>query len=262
MKRFIITLSLAIFSCLGLIAAGPDNPKQISVMSYNIRDINSKDGTNSWDYRYPASALMIVDIKPDFIGMQECDASQINYLIDVCEDYKSLGVGIEDGKKKGEHMEIFYKHKLFNAQKWGTFTDHIATWALFKSKKGGDRFYVINAHIAESVEDKKAVLDNIVKSIQELNTDNLPIVFTGCLNIEAGNKDLNLLNEYLLDTRSMAAQSDTEASYHGWGRSKKTIDYIMAKNFSSYTEFRTITSPYYERNFISDHYPILSIMHL
>ena len=43
----------------------------IKVISYNIRLGVAKDGTNSWEFRYPASAMMIVDQKPDIFGLQE-----------------------------------------------------------------------------------------------------------------------------------------------------------------------------------------------
>ena len=43
----------------------------LKVMSYNIRMGTAKDGTNSWEYRYPATAMMIQDQKPDVFGVQE-----------------------------------------------------------------------------------------------------------------------------------------------------------------------------------------------
>ena len=60
-------------------AAG-DTPDEITVISYNIRMGEAKDGTNSWEYRYPASALMIDDQKPDVFGLQEAFDYQVRYM--------------------------------------------------------------------------------------------------------------------------------------------------------------------------------------
>ena len=45
-----------------------DGSAELKVMSYNIRMGVANDGTNSWRYRYPATALMIEDQKPDVFG--------------------------------------------------------------------------------------------------------------------------------------------------------------------------------------------------
>ena len=79
MKRLAIILALALSS--GLIASAKnDKPAEITVMSYNIRMGVAKDGTNSWEYRYPASAMMISDQKPDIFGIQEAYDFQVKYM--------------------------------------------------------------------------------------------------------------------------------------------------------------------------------------
>ena len=129
----------------------------IKVISYNIRLGVAKDGTNSWEYRYPASAMMINDQKPDIFGLQEAYDFQVKYLEEYCEDYKSVGVGREDGKHEGEHMSIFYNKKTTKLLKWGTFwlsetpdkpsmgwdaaCFRTATWALLKDKASGKKYY-------------------------------------------------------------------------------------------------------------------------
>ena len=57
MKKLAIILALALSSGL-IVSAKNDRPAEITVMSYNIRMGVAKDGTNSWEYRYPASAMI------------------------------------------------------------------------------------------------------------------------------------------------------------------------------------------------------------
>ena len=47
--------------------SGNIKPEKLKVISYNIRMGEADDGTNSWKYRYPASAMMIEDQKPEDI---------------------------------------------------------------------------------------------------------------------------------------------------------------------------------------------------
>lgn len=59
-------------------------------------------------------------------------------------------------------------------------------------------------------------------------------------------------------TREVAVKTDHHNTYNGWGKAPadEIIDYIWFKGFSSCTEYQTITKPYMERTFVSDHYPI------
>ena len=56
------------------------NAQDLKVISYNIRNSQSKDGTNSWIYRYAASAEMIQDQQADVIGLQEALPDQVEFV--------------------------------------------------------------------------------------------------------------------------------------------------------------------------------------
>ena len=74
-------------------AAKPAQLSRLTVMSYNIRQGSANDGTNSWEFRYPATAMMIEDQKPDVFGIQEAMSYQILFIEDTCRDYRHVGVG-------------------------------------------------------------------------------------------------------------------------------------------------------------------------
>ena len=93
---------MAVLMLLPMGVSAKKKTADVKVISYNIRLGVAKDGTNSWEFRYPASAMMIDDQKPDIFGVQEAYDFQVKYLEEACTDYKSVGVGREDGAD-GEH---------------------------------------------------------------------------------------------------------------------------------------------------------------
>ncbi len=252
-------------------------PAKITVISYNIRMGAADDGTNSWKYRYPASALMIDDQKPDIFGLQEAYDYQVQYLAETCVDYKCVGVGREDGKHKGEHMSIFYNKKTIALLKWGTYwlSDtpdkpsmgwdaacmRTATWALLKDKRSGKKFYYVNTHLDHvGVEARKNGLALIMDNVAKMNPDNLPMIITGDFNMTIDHPSMSGIKERMKYTREVAAKTDDHFTFNGWGKSSMLIDYIWFSGFNSCPEYETITKPYFDRTYISDHYPIRAVL--
>ena len=261
-------------------AAGNKEKKEdntLKVMSYNIRLGSANDGTNSWALRYPATAEMIEDQMPDIFGVQEALASQIRFIEDNFVDYKSVGVGREDGKKDGEHMSIFWNKKTVSLLKWGTFwlsetpekpsmgwdaaCKRTATWALMKCKKTGKKFYYVNTHLDhKGAEAQKNGLKLIVDRIDDINPEGYPMILTGDFNITPDNPNLVELDSKMHSVRKVAEKTDNHDTFNGWGKGKGVIDYIYASGFSAYPEYQTVTKRYADRKFVSDHYPICAIL--
>lgn len=279
MKRISLLFAAAL-SVLPFIAQAQkkdEAPKELKVMSYNIRMGTADDGTNSWQYRYPATAIMIEDQKPDVFGVQEAFDFQIRFIEENCRDYKSVGVGREDGKKKGEHMSIFYNKKTVSLLKWGTFwlsetpeepsmgwdaaCFRTATWALMKDKKTGRKFYYVNTHLDhKGAEAQKNGLKLIVDRIASINPDGYPMVLTGDFNIKPDNKALTDLDAKMSSARKIAEKTDDHATFNGWAKPKpgNIIDYIYVSGFTACPEYQTVTKKYADRTYVSDHYPIIA----
>ena len=117
LKLFLLLAFVPALVC----TAKPEGLSGITVMSYNIRSGEASDGTNSWQFRFPATAMMIEDQKPDILGIQEAMQYQLLFITENCRDYKYAGAGSEDGKSKGEHTAILYNKKTTSLLKWGTF---------------------------------------------------------------------------------------------------------------------------------------------
>ena len=281
MKRLLIIL-LAVAMLPQTIEAKrktSDKEYDLKVMSYNIRLGIGKDGTNSWEFRYPATALMIEDQQPDVFGVQEAHDFQILFIKDNFRYYDCVGVGREDGKSKGEHMSIFWNKKNISLIKSGTFwlsetpdkpskgwdahCKRTATWALMKDKRTGKKFYFVNTHLDHRGKlAQKNGLALIVSRIDEINPKGYPMVLTGDFNVKPNNPVLADLDKIMQSSRKVAKKTDNHQTFNGWGKAKSdaVIDYIYVSGFSDCIEYQTVTKPYAERKFISDHYPIFTTL--
>ena len=250
---------------------------ELKVMSYNIRLGSGEDGTNSWVYRCPATLEMLEDQQPDVFGVQEALDYQIQFLEEFTKDYESVGVGRDNGKKKGEYMSIFWNKKTVKMLKWGTFwlSDtpdkpsmgwdaacfRTATWALMKDKKTGKKFYFVNTHLDHvGVEARRNGLKLIVDRIVEINPDGIPMVLTGDFNMKPSAPELKDLDTRMKSARKVALKTDSHNTYNAWGKASPDdiIDYIYISGFSSCPEYQTVTKKYAQRTYVSDHYPIVA----
>lgn len=278
MKNIKVIIAAALLVVMPLISSAENKEERdydIKVMSYNIRLGVGKDGTNSWEFRYPATALMLQDQHPDIFGVQEAYDFQIRFIEDNFKEYKSVGVGREDGKSKGEFMSIFWDTKKIQMLKWGTFwlsetpekpsmgwdaaCKRTATWALMKHKKTGEKFYYINTHLDhKGKEAQKNGLELIVSRIDEINPEGYPMILTGDFNIKPDNPALVGLEKRMQSTRKIAPKTDNHSTFNNWGKNKSLtiIDYVYVSGFSACPEYHTVTEKYGEWKYISDHYPV------
>lgn len=280
MKQIALSL-LAAFLLLTLDAdarkKGAEEPEELKVMSYNVRMGTAKDGTNSWQYRCPATIEMIKAQKPDVFGVQEAFDFQIAFMTEFTEGYKTVGVGRDDGKAKGEQMNIFWNTRTVKMIKWGTFwlseTPEVpskgwdarcrrtATWALMKDKRSGKKFYFVNTHLDhKGVEARKNGLQLIVDRIGSINPEGYPMVLTGDFNVKPTDPALVNLDAKMQCTRKIAEKTDDLNTFNGWSKARTdaVIDYIYVSGFSACPEYKTVTEKYADKPFVSDHYPIIS----
>lgn len=273
MKTKILLLA-ALLSTAAFSGAKNARPASVDVMSYNIRQGGAKDGTNSWEFRAPASYLMIDDQKPDIFGVQEALYNQVYYLDQCLADYNWYGLGREDGKKKGEIMAVFYNKKNIKVLKKGTYwlSDtpdtpslgwdakcfRTATWVLAKDKRSGKKFFFVNTHLDHvGLEARKNGLQLVIDNIGKMNPKGLPMVLCGDFNMTLDHASMQPVKDAMANARETAVVTDHEGTYQAWGKKEpRIIDYIFYKGFSSCPRFETVRKPYMDRTYISDHFPI------
>ena len=279
MRRILLFALAALVAFPQMSDAKKNDSDGLKVMSYNIRYGSAEDGTNSWQYRWPATIAMLNDVQPDVFGVQEALDFQLKLVSEMAKNYKNVGVGREDGKHDGEHMAIFWNKKTVKVLKWGTFwlsetpekpsmgwdaaCFRTATWALMKDKKTGKKFYFVNTHLDHvGKEARRLGLKLIVDRIDDINPEKYPMVLTGDFNVRPDNPCLVDLDKIMTSTRKIARKTDSKGTFNGWRKDREggVIDYIYVSGFGEVVEYETITKKYADRPFVSDHYPIMSVV--
>ena len=276
MKKILMSVAVLVM-CAVAITSCEEEKQRLTVVSYNMRVGTADDGENSWEKRKRATPLMLRDKMPDIFGVQEALGFQVDYIMENCPEYASVGVGRDDGAEKGEYMSIFWNTSYVEMKDWGTFwlseTPDVpsmgwdaacmrtATWALMKDKRNGREFYYVNTHLDHrGREAQKNGLSLIVSRIKEMNPEGWPMVLTGDFNVKPGAEALTSLVGYMQDARSTAQVTDTLASFTGWGKRADVLDYVYYSGFGSCESFETVVDEYDGVPYISDHYPVKAVL--
>lgn len=254
----------------------------VKVMTFNIRLDISVDGENQWGKRTDLVSNLFATKKPDFIGMQEVVRNQLLDMEAFSTDYSWIGVGRDDGNKKGEYSPIFYNQIKFEmlqtntfwlaknpeipSKDWDAAFNRVCTWGKFKRKSDGKLFYVFNTHfdhmgIKARVESAKLIRKKIIEI-----TGNNPTIITGDFNTTPDSDVYKTMtqknkNLTLVDTKSISKSKPTgiDFTFNGFDpniKEKQTIDFIFVRKGTTVLSHETIGDRPNGR-FISDHYPVM-----
>lgn len=88
------------------------------------------------------------------------------------------------------------------------------------------------------------------------------MVLTGDFNVRPSNDCLVDLDKIMTSTRKIAKKTDNKGTFNDWRTDREggVIDYIYMSGFSSVPVYETIVKKYADKPFISDHYPIMSVL--
>ena len=116
---FIFLATFLIFFFIGLTTVEGNDIH--SVITYNIKYDDYSNGEDSWNVRKAGLLKNITTFSPDIIGIQEGLIHQVEFLDSKMNDYKYVGVGRDDGNRKGEYCAIFFKEKKYKLLRNSTF---------------------------------------------------------------------------------------------------------------------------------------------
>ena len=264
--------SIALMILLVLPAIG-----QTSLMTYNIRYNNPNDKENWWENRKKELAQLIDYYHPDIFGIQEGLFDQVNYLDEALSEYDFIGVGRDDGKRKGEFTAIFYNTDTYQLLEtktywlsespeivsigWDASMERISTYGAFDKIDTGDTLHVFNAHydhIGEIARKKSSEL--ILSLMKEKDIAEKHLVLMGDLNAEPGSDPINILTQFLNDSyASSIAPYGPIGTFNGFKLDhplSNRIDYIMTRNLETIS-FRHIDDRRKNKLWPSDHLPVL-----
>ena len=249
-----------------------------TVMSYNIRYDNKWDEENSWDTRKESIVRIFEKYSPSFIGTQEGLAHQIDYMDSALTEYDYIGVGREDGEKKGEFCAIYYISDTYNVIESSTFwlsdnpenvsigwdaaLERICTYGLFEHKQSKKRIWIFNTHfdhMGEIARRKSSEL--ILQKINDLNSFSGPIILMGDFNSLPNSKPVYTILKEFKDAFNIALNKPQgpKGTYNGFNEEQpieKRIDYIYLKNIDVLNH-EHLDDRLENNNHISDHLPVI-----
>ena len=262
MNRVLRTIVICWMAAL---AAGA---QPLYVGSYNIRYQNNDDkkNGNGWEKRCQVVCDQLNFEHPDIFGTQEVLESQLRDMLQRLDDYDYIGVGRDDGKKKGEYAAIFYdKQKLRlmdNGHFWLSPTPdkpslgwdaaciRICTWGQFEDVTTGLRFYFYNLHmdhvgVVARREAAKLVMERISQRADA------PVVLTGDFNVDQNDEIYSIFTQSgrLLDSYTAArlrfAENGTFNAYHQERKTTSRIDHVFVSPQTRVDAYGLLTDAYW-----------------
>jgi endonuclease/exonuclease/phosphatase family metal-dependent hydrolase len=266
---------------LGQVVVADEGVDELRVLCFNLRYINDGDrGDRTWTARRDGVAEVILEDKPDLIGIQEGLRPMLDDVQARVPGFFEIGGGREDGLAKGEAAPIFARADRFTVLKSGTFwlsdtpevvasatwgnqVTRICTWAHLYDRKAKRELWFFNTHLDHESDLARANgVKLILQRIGETGAKG-PFVFTGDFNALPENplheairtSPQGLKDVWLeLNPEATAAESGTA---HGFSGRKDgiRIDYVYASDSFLLVSAKVLQEPV-GGIFPSDHYPV------
>lgn len=274
MKKLIVFLIILI----GIFSNAQEN---YSIMTYNIRLGSVDDGENHWNKRKQHLVDLINYYEPDFLGTQEGQSPQLNFIKENSPAYDLIGKP-RTNDENGEFTAIFYKKDKFEiieqntfwlsetpdkiSKGWDADYERIATYVLFKDKKTKKQIWVMNTHfdhIGKEARRNSALM--ILEKIKELKKKkDVPVFITGDFNSVPTDEPIQFLTKELKDTRQISKSKPygPEYTFTGFRFPKdeiRILDYIFINENSKVEILKhSIIDDFYgDGKYPSDHLPVL-----
>ncbi|GAA3954732.1 endonuclease/exonuclease/phosphatase family protein [Pedobacter ginsengiterrae] len=263
--------------CLLLSAAVFAQKKEtpINIITYNIRYNNPGDGVNAWPNRKDNVKALVKFHDADILCVQEALAEQFDALSENT-DFDFVGVGRDDGKRKGEFSAIFFDKTRFDKKDGGTFwlsetpdvpskgwdavLPRICSWVKLFDKLNKKEFIVFNTHydhvgVKARIESAKL----IKQKIQEI-APKLPVVYTGDLNVTPETDAIATIKSFLQDAKEITTEppygpTGTFNNFDFNSELKNRIDYVFVNKGFKVQKF-AVLSDSKDKKYFSDHLPV------
>ncbi len=265
--------------------------QSLYVASYNIRYQNDDDARegNGWQQRAPVVCGQLLFEHPDIFGAQEVLHGQLQDMLRLMPDYDYIGVGRDDGAKKGEYAPIFYDRQKLRLLRHGHFwlsetpdkpslgwdaaCMRICTWGEFAGhgKQGIVRepFFFFNLHMDHiGVVARREAARLVISRIREL-AGKKPVILTGDFNVDQHNEIYAIFSTsgVLVDSYTAArirfAENGTFNAYHQERKTASRIDHVFVSPAFQVDRYGILTNTYWQqqgdsisRHLPSDHYPV------
>lgn len=268
-----------VFLLLAMLCAGVSGNAQQSttIMTWNIRLDVASDGPNAWSNRSQQFTEVLLNERPEILGMQEVLHNQLQDIAACLSGYVHIGVGRIDGKTKGEYGPIFYdttRFKLIDAgyywlsqtpevagsKGWDAACERIMSWAKLESRQTGKFLWVLNTHLDHMGTEARRNSLLLIKARTTKMIGDEPFVLMGDFNFEPTDANYTIVSNWLTDTRTAAATDELKQhiTFTGFDEQEENnslIDFIFVNQKIIITDYQ-ITEANINGRFSSDHLPV------
>jgi endonuclease/exonuclease/phosphatase family metal-dependent hydrolase len=265
----------------------PRNSRDLSVMTFNLRVRTILDGRNIWDRRREPVVERVRAFDPDLLGTQEGLDSMETYLRQQLGDYTFLGVGRNDGARRGEMCGMFFKTARFElldsghfwlsttpekpgSRAWGEIFPRMVTWVKLRPRDGGPEFCWFNTHFGAYSARARAESAKLLRDRIAHIAGSMPCIVTGDFNSSSGSAPYRtLLAEQQPPTASLhdvfraahPVATGSEGTLHfftGW-RGGQHMDWILSSSHFQVinAEIDRTRGP---AGYPSDHFPVTATL--
>lgn len=258
-------------------AFGQKSNVPVNVISYNIRYNNTGDGDHAWPYRKADVKALVRFHDTDILCVQEALADQFDELATMPE-FEAVGVGRDDGMRKGEYAPIYYNKARFKKNDSGTFwlsetpdvpskgwdavLNRVCTWVRLYDRMNKKEFIVFNTHydhigVQARIQSALLIKEKITKMAL-----GLPVIFTGDLNVTPETEAIKTIRSFLIDTKDATEEapygpSGTFNDFKFNSLLKDKIDYIFVNNQFRVQKFGVLSDSK-DQHYFSDHLPVFA----
>jgi endonuclease/exonuclease/phosphatase family metal-dependent hydrolase len=238
---------------------------QMTIMTMNLRFGLARDGENGWRHRKFLVDRLLKNYSADFLGFQEANHFQADFLIHALPGFKVMG-------QHNQSIDWWQSNLIFFHRSWQCLeqrhyflsdtpgvTSKLAgsKWprqcviGLFQKEKY--QILVVNTHFdfESSVQEKSAGL--VMDFLSEFSAD-LPVVIMGDFNSNPGSPAHTRFKTRGFDG---VFDNETTTTFHGFeGKDTgKQLDWILHRG-GLIPVFQQVVTDSFSNRFPSDHYPV------
>lgn len=265
-----------------------EGDEPIRVLSFNLRFDNPTDGPDRWKHRRTAVAAFI-DGHADLAGLQEARRCPLGWLVRHLRAFRWVGVGRDDGRRKGEYAPIFYRRDRFErgdrgtfwmsttpdspgSRSWDSSRPRIATWVVLRERATGRELLHLNVHLDHKSAEARAEGAKLIRKRLGPLAGDRPVILTGDFNDGPGGDAHRILTDpgltdgpTLVDARSvsLAGHEGPDSTWTGFKGIKegRVIDFVLVSSDVTVLRHRSVDDRPGGR-FLSDHLPVLAVLTL
>ncbi|MGD7651754.1 MAG: endonuclease/exonuclease/phosphatase family protein [Verrucomicrobiales bacterium] len=260
------------------VAVAEDGRMELKLMTFNLRYENSGDsGRRAWRERVMQVVRVVMDERPDVLGVQEGLHGQVADLRASLPGYGFYGVGRDDGKRRGEYAALFFRKDRFEVDgeqcgtlwlsatpelagsaTWGNELPRVATWVRLVDRSNGRGLTVFNTHWDHRHQGSREKAAGLLRERIAALGDG-PVVVMGDFNATGRNPALGRLTDggALVETfQALRPDEADRTTLHFWKGSRSgrlKVDHILVSAGAEVVEaaIRDGDVP-----LVSDHFPV------